>query len=133
MTPDADRALRQLRGDLESGVARLAAVNGGLVPPAVLEGLRRSLEHRLVRLERRLVAGVKRRETEMMGRIARARGSLYPHGVRQERQLAFIPFLARYGQALVDEMIAAARVHARSLVSGAPAVSPKPTTPPARV
>ena len=68
------------------------------------------------RLERRILAAVKRRETETMYALATARGSLYPFGTRQERALNFIPLLARYGPALIDDMRAAAGEHARRLI-----------------
>jgi uncharacterized protein YllA (UPF0747 family) len=100
----------------------------------VTEGLRRSLEHRLARVERRLLSAVKRHEREIMHQLATARGSLYPHGTRQERKLAFVPFLARYGPSLIEQMRAAAGVHARSLLSGVSGVAVSSAAPtPARV
>jgi bacillithiol biosynthesis cysteine-adding enzyme BshC len=121
LSPQAARALDDLRGGIAAGVSSLDTASGGLLPSEVIDGLRRSLEHRMARVERRLLAAVKRRETEIMQQVATARGSLYPHGARQERKLAFVPFLARYGPGLVEQMRAAADVHARSLLSGAPA------------
>jgi len=76
------------------------------------------------------VAAVKAKEAEVMRRISAARGALFPHGVRQERKLAYIPFLARYGPALVEQMLEAARVHARAVVAGAPAMSVNASPPP---
>ncbi len=116
LPPDSAAALGALRDDLTRDTVRLAETDAGLIPPAAIGGFRRALEHRIERLERRYLAGVKRRETELMDRVATARGSLYPHGVRQERKLAFTPFLARYGRALIDEMLVAARTHARAIV-----------------
>jgi uncharacterized protein YllA (UPF0747 family) len=135
LSPDAAHALVLLRNNVNAGVASLAAANGGLLPTDVIEGLRRSLEHRMARVERRLLAAVKRRESEIMRQIATARGSLYPHGTRQERKLAFVPFLARYGPALIEQMLAAASTHARGLLSGAPSIAAPATAtpPPARV
>jgi uncharacterized protein YllA (UPF0747 family) len=118
----ADQALNTLRADALAGVDRLRGAANGLLPDPVIDGLRRSLEHRLARTERRLVAAVKAKETEVMRRLSAARGSLFPHGARQERKLAYIPFLARYGPALVEQMLEAARVHARAVVAGAPAM-----------
>ena len=68
-----------------------------------------------------------------MHRIATARGALYPHGVRQERKLGWVPFLARYGPELVEQMLDAARAHARSIVSGAPSLASNAPAPAARV
>ena len=84
--------------------------------PEVVEGARRALQHRIERLERRVVAAVKRREHETMTQIATARGALYPLGSRQERALNIIPIVARHGIVVIDRMLAAARPHARALV-----------------
>ena len=64
-----------------------------------------------------------------MTQLGTARGSLFPLGTRQERALNILPFMARHGAMIVDRMIAAARVHARGLVSErAAGASPQPHT-----
>jgi len=108
--------MEQLRRHLAADLDALAAANDGLVPQRVVDGFRGALAHRVERGERRLVASVKRRETEVLRRIAALRGALYPHGAPQERRLSFIPFLVRYGQELVEEMLAQATIHARGIV-----------------
>ena len=121
LADDVSGALRKLRDDLESGVAALeVADRDDLVPPASLQGLRRSLLHRVERAERRYLAAVKRREANTMEDIAMASSALYPDGKRQERVLNFVPFLARYGAPLVDLMRAEAERHASSLVTANP-------------
>ena len=90
------------------------------VPETVFEGARRSFRHRLDRLERRVLAAVKRREHDTMLKIATARGALYPLGTRQERALNLIPILARHGGVVIDRMLDAARTHARALTGSAP-------------
>jgi len=130
LTPGAERALRALHDDLANDVGRLQSASDGLVPATVLDGLRRSLAHRLERLERRFLAAVKRREAETMRKLATARGALYPGGIRQERALAFIPLVARYGPALIDEMLEAAHAHARALVTDASRISASASVPP---
>jgi bacillithiol biosynthesis cysteine-adding enzyme BshC len=115
-------ALAALRSDTMTAIDRLRSDDAGLVAPEVVDGVRRDLAHRLDRLERRYIAGVKRRETELMGRIATARGALYPHGIRQERKLAWLPFLARGGAPLIERMLEAAREHARGVVAAAPSL-----------
>ena len=115
------RALEELRESLEgraSAVADEAAAGQLDVPSAVFDGTRRAIQHRIDRLERRIVAAVKRREADTMRRIGTARGALYPLGIRQERALNAIPLLARHGSALVDRMVALAADHARAYVGG---------------
>lgn len=125
MSPDAMDALATLRSSVRGGVDRLTAAaasgapGGGLVPRAALDGARRSLEARLDRLERRLVAGAKRVATDAITDVSLARANLYPEGVRQERSLNFLPLLARSGPPLIAAMHSAAAEYAARLVAGA--------------
>jgi uncharacterized protein YllA (UPF0747 family) len=75
-----------------------------------------SLHHRVDRLERRLVAGIKRREGDLLRNVATLRAALYPVGTRQERALNLIPILSRHGVGLLSEMRDAAGDHAQSLI-----------------
>ena len=122
------KAMEQLRSDLAERLAGVrASLQGldGLAPSATVDGTARALEWRLSRLERRISAAVKSRETALMRDLATVRGSLFPAGMRQERALNLIPLLARHGVGLLDEMRDSAAAHARSLLSTAtePAVA----------
>jgi len=123
------KAMEQLRHGLAE---RLASVRealhelDGLAPSATVDGTGRALDWRLSRLERRISAAVKARETQLMRDVGTARGALFPNGVRQERALNLIPMLARHGLGLLDEMRASASVHARSLVLTGPQPAPDP-------
>jgi uncharacterized protein YllA (UPF0747 family) len=92
---------------------------------AAVVGAMNAIQHRVDRLERRLLAGVARRETDRMRDLATARGALYPNGVRQERAVNLIPLLARHGLELLDEMRSAAEAHAAAVV-GAVDAAPRP-------
>jgi bacillithiol biosynthesis cysteine-adding enzyme BshC len=119
---DVARAVEQLRRDLGERLAGVrASLQGldGLAPSATVDGTGRALEWRLSRLERRINAAVKTRESVLMRDLATARGALYPNGVRQERALNLIPMLARHGLGVFDDMRASASVHARGLVATA--------------
>lgn len=128
-----DEALHELRRELEARLAALAAASDGLVPTAVIDGMRKSLDHRLDRLERRFAAGVKRRETDLMRSVAAVRGVLFPHGSRQERKLAYVPFLARYGPDVIERMLEEARGYANSLVAATHRLDSPASQSPARV
>jgi uncharacterized protein YllA (UPF0747 family) len=93
---------------------------GPLVPDAVVDGARHNIAHRLERLERRVVAAAKRRESATMRDLAIARTSLFPLGKPQERVLNFIPMLARHGEPLLAQMRAHANEHAAFVLSGQP-------------
>lgn len=135
---DVAVTLAQIRAAVRSGIDRLAdadrpGANGRsapLVPSAAVDGARRSLEVRLDRLERRYAAAAKRTATEAMRDLAVARAALYPEGTRQERSLNFLPFLARYGPALLDAMRQSAAMHASRLAAADErAAAPRPPQP----
>ena len=129
---DLQAALASLRSSTVQAIDRLGAANDGTIAADVVDGLRRDIGHRVERLERRVIAGAKRRETELMRQVATARGALYPHGIRQERKLAWLPFLVRGGSEVVDAMLAAAGEHARGLLAATPSLA-SPTASTTRV
>ena len=95
---------------------RVDASDDGLLGPRVIAGANAWMAHRVGRLERRALAAIARRETDTMRDLATARGALYPGGKRQERALNLLPLLARHGDPLLQQMLAAARLHAAALV-----------------
>jgi len=120
LPPTLSRAMSDLHRELARQCREVSSALEGSdlpLPAGVIEGAQRSIQHRLARLERRIVAAAKRRETDTMTQIGTARGALFPLGTRQERALNILPFMARHGSMIVDRMIAAARTHARGLVS----------------
>jgi bacillithiol biosynthesis cysteine-adding enzyme BshC len=112
----ARAALARLRAaaDAESGVL------ASLVPPGVparsVEGMRHQLHHRIDRMERRFAAAAKRADSELMRDLATVRGALRPAGGRQERALAWFPYVARHGEALLGLLEEQMEVHAQHLV-----------------
>ena len=124
---DVAESLTHLRRNIESDIAALeVADRDNIVPSASLQGLRRALLHRLERAERRYVAGIKRHEAELMREIATVAAALYPDGMRQERVLNFVPFIARYGAPLLHEMRAQALQYAKGLMGAAAQASGAP-------
>lgn len=109
-------ATRAAIEDRLAALSQVVARERAPIGSAVAEGLRANLLRRLDRFERRLIAAAKREHAGLMHEVATARGSLYPFGKTQERTLNFIPFLARYGSALREEMMREALEHARRLV-----------------
>ena len=109
--------IADLRRVVEKQITQLeAADKDHVVSARVTEGLRRTLQHRLERLERRYVAAVKLRGNAALHDVATARASLYPLGLPQERALNVIPLIARYGDELFESVMAEASPHAASLV-----------------
>lgn len=117
--PPVSREYGRLREALHERLAALreaVEATNAPVPPSVLEGVERGLEWRLRRLERRITAGMKRRETRLLTELATLRGALYPFGVRQERVLNLVPMLSRHGLDLLERLRDEAGHHARALV-----------------
>ena len=116
--PEVAEAWARLQRQVSDAVAGLgdAVRASALVPMPVIEGLQRSLDHKLRRAERRLLAAAKRRDEQARRDLALVSAALYPNGKRQERVLNFVPMLARNGDELLAAMLAAARAHAEALV-----------------
>jgi len=114
-------AWTKLREETQAAVRTLgkSVSEAKLMPPEVIEGLERSLAHRLSRADRRLLAAMKRKNEDVRKDIAVAGGALFPLGKRQERTLNFIPMLARGGEELLGEMRAAADRHVEALLGSA--------------
>jgi len=106
-------AVDRAAGPLFAAAAELPA---DAMPRSVIEGALRAIAHRLDRLDRRYLAGLKRREAALLRDVRAAAASLYPGGVRQERVLNFVTLLARHGVPLVDALRAATSAHGRDLV-----------------
>lgn len=118
MPPEVNDAWTRLQRQITDAVTALGAAvrASALAPMPVIEGLQRSLNHKLGRAERRLLAAAKRRDDQVRRDLALVSIALYPNGKRQERVLNFIPMLARTGDDLLDAMRTAARGHADALV-----------------
>jgi bacillithiol synthase len=88
------------------------------LPPASVDTTHASIAHRIERLERRVRAAVKRRDSVVMAEFATLRAALVPLGEPQERVLNFTSMLAREGPALIEGVRAGARIHSSTLVHG---------------
>jgi uncharacterized protein YllA (UPF0747 family) len=110
--------LAAMRADIDGLAETLGPEPHALGLDAVVAGAIASMQHRVMRLERRLLAGIARREHARMRDLATARAALYPFAVRQERALNLTPTLARHGTALLAEMRDAAGEHAGRIVEG---------------
>jgi uncharacterized protein YllA (UPF0747 family) len=106
---------RQRISDLAPTLTETAQASALPVQSSVIQGSVRQLLHKLDRLERRVVAAVKRRGSERLHALATARGALFPGGVPQERALNMVPFLAKYGDEVLQRLLAATRAHVSSL------------------
>ena len=108
---DVLEALGLLRAAIESNydaVARRAAeIDPTLAKP--VQGIRHQALAGTHDAEKKLVQHLKKREETELTQLARARTAVWPQGKPQERLLTLAPFLARYGPALLDELLGAIR------------------------
>jgi len=117
---DVKQPLTDLRAEIDRAATALTNSTGRhRIDSKIIDGIQAQLALRLERGERRIIAALKRNEEELRRDLGTARASLFPDGVRQERALSFVPFLARYGAPLVEEMLVAAGMHADRLVGAA--------------
>lgn len=118
LDPAAVAAVAHLRATFADLPEKLRETAEALDLERAVQGAAGALQHRVDRLERRLLAAVKRREAGLMTAVATLRAALRPRGGRQERVLNPTPILARHGLELIGELRDAARPHAETIVSG---------------
>jgi bacillithiol biosynthesis cysteine-adding enzyme BshC len=113
--------------DLQQALARdfdLLERTGVVIAPQLarsLATLRQKITRALEQADLKVIAHLKRRDQETMGRIQRARDSLRPNNRPQERVLTVAPFLARHGTGLLPEIGEVVRAwYAAALEAGAP-------------
>ncbi|CAN5808341.1 bacillithiol biosynthesis cysteine-adding enzyme BshC [soil metagenome] len=118
MRTESGDALAALRDAIAALPGALAPEAGPLGLGGAVEGAMQSLHHRVDRLERRLVAGIKRREQGVLRDVATLRAMLRPLDMPQERVLNLMPILSRHTRDVLVEMHASAMERATRLVQG---------------
>jgi bacillithiol biosynthesis cysteine-adding enzyme BshC len=118
----ATEALAALRGAIEAGYAAVAREAGALdrTLERPVESARNQALGATHEIEKKLVAAAKRANETALQQLLRARVALYPDGHPQERVYTAASVLARYGDAVVELLLAAAREHAGSLLEAHP-------------
>jgi bacillithiol synthase len=103
---EALEALASVRAAVEEGYGRLERSASDIDPTLVrpIQGARHQALAGTQEIEKKLVQHLKRRRETELGQIRRARTAVLPGGKPQERVLTLVPFLARYGPALIDDL-----------------------------
>ena len=107
MPPEAQSALAELRQTITEQYDILATAAGDLDPTLrkPIESAGRTSLKDLAHAERRVISHLKLRNEIVISQLSKTRHSLYPHGKPQERVLNIVPFLIRYGDALLDQVL----------------------------
>jgi bacillithiol biosynthesis cysteine-adding enzyme BshC len=104
--PDFAPAFADLRAAVETGFDRLAgiakAIDRTAEQPAL--GAKGATLGTLAQLEKRLLQAQKRRGSELLGQVERARNAVRPGGVPQERVIGFPALAGRYGIDLITAL-----------------------------
>ena len=121
--PEVQDAVERLRLAVETQARAvgeaMTRVEQPVVAPDVVAGLAKDMLLRMERFERRVTAGVKRREGALMREVAFVRAALRPGGQSPERKLNLVPLIARFGPSIFEAMRVDAVAHAERLVHGA--------------
>ncbi len=120
--PEVQDAVERLRLAVETQARAVGEAMTRLelpvVAPDVVAGLAKDMSLRLDRFERRVTAGVKRREGALMREVAFVRAALRPGGQSPERKLNLVPLIARFGPSIFEAMRVDAVAYAERLVHG---------------
>ena len=107
----------ELKSDFEQG---LLAVDQAMqkiseslqtLDPTLVEAARRGtnkMRYQVGRLEKRAAQAQLRKEEILSRHAAMIENSLYPQRTLQEREIAGVYFLSRYGSSLIDQLVEAA-------------------------
>lgn len=119
---EALTALEQLRRSIEAGYEPIvrAAVEVDPTLEKPVQGARNQALAATQDVEKKLVQHLKRRQETELTQIARVRNAVWPSGKPQERVLTVAPFLAKYGPALLDDLLGAMRDWYAAALEAAP-------------
>lgn len=106
LPPTVEEALRNAAHAIDERMNALTAAVPLLDP--TLEGAVRStlgkMHHDLKTLHSKIIHAAKRRDETLRRQFTRVRAQAFPGGQPQERAIAFVSFLARFGPALIDRL-----------------------------
>lgn len=105
-------ALRRLRTDLGEGYGALLEAARAIDPTlkGPIQSARNSAFVQLEEIEKKIVQHLKRRNAIGVEQLEKAAVNLFPLGQPQERVLNVVPYLARYGAALLEAIADAIRI-----------------------
>lgn len=104
---EIEGAMQEAEASIRRSMQRLIDAMPALDP--TLAGAARTtmgkMEHELRALHSKIIHAAKKRDETLRRQFTRAQAQAFPHGEPQERALATVFFLNRYGPALVDRLL----------------------------
>jgi bacillithiol biosynthesis cysteine-adding enzyme BshC len=109
MPPAVSEIIASLGESVTEGYRRLTEAASAVDPTLeeALASLRNQVLAKIGDSERKVVRQLKRKEEITVGQLERARANLRPDGEPQDRVLNVLPFIARHGPGLLQEIAAA--------------------------
>jgi uncharacterized protein YllA (UPF0747 family) len=106
LPPDLGATLSAARRDVEEIFRRVGSAVAAVDPTLRATAGQTSghIKGHLDQLEKKAIQALKRREADTGQQLQRLREALMPGGKLQERVYPFLPYLAKYGPALVREL-----------------------------
>lgn len=107
MPPAAQEAIIALRSALDREYTRLEQAATDIDPTLekTVQGAKGGAFKELSHLEKRILSHLKKENEIVVQQIAKARANLFPLGKPQERVFNVVPYLTRYGRALLDGVL----------------------------
>jgi bacillithiol biosynthesis cysteine-adding enzyme BshC len=107
LPPSVEESLRDAGAQIQQSMNRVADALTALDP--TLAGAARTtlgkMEHELHSLHNKVIHGAKKRHETLRRQYTRAQAQAFPHGHPQERVLAVVYFLTKYGPGLIDRLL----------------------------
>jgi bacillithiol synthase len=107
LPPEVDRSIKDAVEAIHTAMDHVADAVQSVDP--TLAGAAKTtigkMEHDLRSLEGKVIQAAKRRDDTLRRQFARAQAQIFPDGHLQERTLAVVFFVNRYGPALVDRLL----------------------------
>lgn len=114
--PDVDQAFARARAAIERELQAVEAALGAVDPTlrAAADSAKGRALHQVEGLQEKATRALKKRDQVRADRLRRTRDALFPDGEPQERRIAFVALLARWGPSLVEAVGERLDVYARA-------------------
>lgn len=91
-----------LTASLEWLIPEISEFDPTLVP--VFEKFKSRSRSEIKELKSKVLRSIKRRESELASQLKKARNSLFPNGMLQERRFGILQYLVKYGERIMDHI-----------------------------
>jgi uncharacterized protein YllA (UPF0747 family) len=104
--PDVDAAFARARETIERELHAVGDALGSVDPTlrAAAESAKGRALHQVEGLHEKATRAIKKRDQVRAERLRRTREALFPGGTPQERRIAFVSWLGRWGHAALDQL-----------------------------